>query len=119
LAVDGPQSLTIDIPTLGYVVHFEATSVYGVDWATRVRRHRAVDTRNHPTQGGLYPVDDQRPQHIDRGIIEVAQEWTACWSAEGESGILADRLAPHGGRFRRKRLFPVAISRSRRTPIDR
>ena len=98
LAIGGPQSLTLDVPALGYVVHFEVTSVYDVDWGDP-RPDDSVTgrsvTRNHPTQGGLYPVGDLRHQYIDRGevTIEVVQKWTARWSAEGESGILADRLA--------------------------
>jgi len=74
------------------------TSVYDVHWGDPrpdgSATGRAV-TRNHPTQGGLYPVGDLRHQYIDRGevTIEVVQKWTARWSAEGESGILADRLA--------------------------
>jgi len=98
LAIGGPQNLTLDVPALGYVVHFEVSSVYDVTWGDpspdASATGRAV-TRNHPTQGGLYPVGDLRHQYIDRGqvTIEVVQKWTARWSANGESGVLADRLA--------------------------
>jgi len=52
-------------------------------------------TTNHPTRGGPYPTGDLRHQYIHRGTatIEVTQKWTAHWSANGESGTIADRLA--------------------------
>lgn len=98
LAIGGQQSMTLDVPALGYVVHLEVTSVYDVYWGDPrpddSATGRAV-TRNHPTQGGPYPSGDLRHQYIDRGsvTIEVAQKWTATWSAGGESGTIADRLA--------------------------
>jgi len=98
LAIGGPQNLTLDVPALGYMVHLEVSSVYDVSWGDPKpddsARGRAV-TRNHPTQGGLYPVGDLRHQYINRGevTIEVTQKWTARWSAGDESGVIADRLA--------------------------
>jgi len=98
LSIGGPQNLTFDVPALGYEVHLEVTSVYDVHWGDprpdASATGRAI-TRNHPTQGGLYPHGDLRHQYIDRGevTIEVVQKWTARWSANGESGTIADRLA--------------------------
>ncbi len=98
LSVGGPQNLTFDIPALGYMVHLEVSSVYDVWWGDPrpddSATGRAV-TRNHRTQGGPYPTGDLRHQYINRGevTIEVVQKWTAHWSADGESGTIADRLA--------------------------
>jgi len=98
LSIRGPQNLTFDVPALGYDVHIEASSVYDVHWGDARPDESATGraiTRNHPTQGGLYPDGDLRHQYIDRGpvTIEVVQKWTARWSANGESGTIADRLA--------------------------
>jgi hypothetical protein len=98
LSIGGAQTLTYDIPALGYNVHLDVTSVYDVHWGDprpdTSATGRAV-TRNHPTQGGPYPNGDLRHQYIERGTatIEVTQKWTAAWSAGGQSGTIADRLA--------------------------
>ncbi len=98
LAIGGQQRMTLDVPALGYVVHLEVSSVYDVDWGDPrpdgSTLGRAV-TKGHPTQGGPYPNGDLRHQYIDRGdvTVEVTQRWTAAWSAGGQSGTIADRLA--------------------------
>ncbi len=98
LSIGGPQHLTFDVPALGYLVHLEVTSVYDIDWGDPqpdgTATGRAVTT-NHPTRGGPHPTGDLRHQYIHRGTatIEVTQKWTAHWSANGESGTIADRLA--------------------------
>ena len=98
LSIGGPQELTLDVPALGYVVHLEVASVYDISWGDPQpdgsTLGRAVTT-NHPTRGGPYPTGDLRHQYIHRGTatIEVIQKWTARWSANGESGTIADRLA--------------------------
>ena len=98
LSIGGPQTMTLDVPALGYTVHLEVTSTYDVDWGDPRPDGSATGqavTRNHPTQGGPYPHGDLRHQYIDRGevTIEVTQRWTATWSADGRSGTIADRLA--------------------------
>jgi hypothetical protein len=103
LAIGGPQTITIDVDALGYAVHLDVTSVYDIDWGEprpdSSANGRAV-TRNHPTQGGPYPSGDLRHQYIERGsaTITVTQKWTAHWSAGGESGTIADRLATSASR---------------------
>ncbi len=98
LSIGGPQELTLDVPALGYVVHLEVSSVYDISWGDPQPDGSALGqavTVNHPTRGGPYPTGDLRHQYIHRGTatIEVIQKWTARWSANGESGIIADRLA--------------------------
>ncbi len=98
LSIGGPQELTLDVPALGYLVHLEVSSVYDVSWGDPRPDGTALGqavTVNHPTRGGPYPTGDLRHQYIHRGsaTIEVTQKWTARWSANGESGTIADRLA--------------------------
>lgn len=101
LTIGGPQSLVFDVPALGYSVHLEVTSVYDVDWGDPrpddSRLGQAI-TKGHRTQGGPYPKGDLRHRYIQRGnaTIDVTQRWTATWSAGGESGTIADRLATSG-----------------------
>lgn len=68
-----------------------------------------VADRIEPALGGVVPGEGQAPpavigsrvapahvvQYIDRGevTVEVTQKWTGRWSAGGESGVIADRLA--------------------------
>ena len=98
LAIGGPQNLTIDVPALGYVVHFEISSVYNVTWGDpspdASATGRAV-TRNTPPRAASTPPATcaTSTSTAARSTIEVVQKWTARWSANGESGILADRLA--------------------------
>ncbi len=99
LAIGGDQTLSYDIPALGYNVRLDVTSVYDVNWGDRKPDNSSVlgraVTKGHRTQGGMYPSGDLRHQYIERGsaTIEVTQRWTATWSAGGQSGTIADRLA--------------------------
>ena len=98
LSIGGEQTKVYDVPALGYMVHLEVTSVYDVYWGDPRPDGStlgAAVTRGHRTQGGPYPGGDLRHQYIERGTatIEVVQRWTAQWSAGGQSGTIADRLA--------------------------
>jgi hypothetical protein len=98
LAIGGPQMLALDVPALGYVIHFDVTSLYDVDWGDPrpdgSPTGQAI-TRGHPNQGGPYPTGDLRHQYIQRGsaTIQVTQRWTAHWTGGGDSGTITDRLS--------------------------
>lgn len=101
LSIGGQQSVTYDVPALGYMVHLEVSSVYDVDWGDPQpdgSRLGSAVTKGHRSQGGPYPNGDLRHQYIHRGsaTVEVTQRWTARWSAGGQSGAIADRLATSG-----------------------
>lgn len=97
LSIGGPQKVTFDVPSLGYIVHLDVNSTYDVDWGDPAPDGSAIGakvTRGHRTQGGPYPNGDLRHQYIDRGAatITVTQRWTASWTAGGESGTISDVL---------------------------
>jgi hypothetical protein len=97
LSIGGAQTMTYDVPALGYDVHLDVSSVYDVSWGDPRPDGSATGqavTRNHKTRGGPYPSGDLRHQYVERGTatIEVTQKWTAQWSAGGQSGTIADRL---------------------------
>jgi len=101
LSIGGPQTLTFDVPALGYMVHLDVASVYDVDWGDPKPDGSALGravTKGHTSQGGPYPSGDLRHQYIERGsaTVKVTQRWTAQWSAGGQSGTIADRLGTNG-----------------------
>jgi len=98
LAIGGPQTLSLDAAALGFVIHFDITSVYDIDWGDPSPDGSALGravTTGHTTRGGPYPTGDLRHQYIQRGsaTITVTQRWTATWSGGGESGTIADQLS--------------------------
>lgn len=97
LSIRGAQTLSFDVPSLGYVVHLEVTSTYDIDWGDPSPDGSALGakvTRGHTTQGGPYPNGDLRHQYIERGSVTIAvtQRWTANWTAGGDSGTISDVL---------------------------
>jgi hypothetical protein len=101
LTIKGQQGMVVDVPALGFDVHFEITSVYDVDWddpRPDGSRNGVAVTRNHRTQGGPYPTGDLRHQYIERGTadIVITQRWSATWSAGSEGGSLPDSVETTG-----------------------
>lgn len=101
LTIHGQQGMVLDVPALGYNVHFDITSVYDVVWGDPRpdgSTTGAAVTRNHPDQGGPYPHGTLRHQYIERGsaTITITQRWSATWSAGGEGGTLPDSVETTG-----------------------
>lgn len=101
LTIQGQQGMVLDVPALGYNIHFDISSVYDVDWGDPRpdgSRNGAAVTRNHPNQGGPYPNGSLRHQYIERGTAEITitQRWSATWSGGGEGGSLPDSVETTG-----------------------
>jgi hypothetical protein len=101
LTIQGQQGMVLDVPALGYDVHFEISSVYDVDWGDPRpdgTKTGAAVTRNHKDQGGPYPDGTLRHQYIERGAatITITQRWSATWSAAGDGGSLPDSVETTG-----------------------
>lgn len=98
LTVGGPQTVTWSGTALAHQVRLDVSSTYDIDWGDPRPDASQPNGRARITgttsQGGPWPHGNLRHQYIERGpvTIQVAQRWTAHWSAGGQSGTLADRL---------------------------
>ena len=101
LTIQGQQGMVLDVPALGYNVHFEISSVYDIEWGDPRpdgTKTGAAVTRNHKDQGGPYPHGSLRHQYIERGSakITITQRWSATWSTPTDGGSLPDSVETTG-----------------------